>query len=89
MGISKQDIMSLIENSVKNYYLIKEYEKNGQLVYHKGWYEAKSKEAADALSSFLVSARAGNYKGNFKIKLPSEKQIAKYKKSIENSKRLD
>lgn len=86
MNISKEDVLVMLEKIVKDYYLIKEYEENGLLVNHHGWYEAKSKEAAEPLSSFLVSTRKGNYKGNFKINLPSQKEIGKNEKIIREKK---
>lgn len=86
MNIDQENISEMLEKSVKDYYLIKQYEENGLLVNHNGWYEARSKEAADPLSSFLVSARTGNYKGNFKIKLPSQKEIEKREKIIREKK---
>lgn len=86
MTISKKEVLELFEKTVKNYYLIQEFEKSGQLIYHSGWYEAKSQEAADALSSFLISIRSGHPKGNFKIKLPTKKEISNYEKAISNHK---
>lgn len=51
------DLKNLIKERVDNYPDLEAMVANGQLTYKTGWYEAKNKEAFDAIAPYATSFR--------------------------------
>lgn len=51
------DLKKLVKERIKNYPDLDSMVAKGELIYKSGWYEAKNKEASDAIIQYAIGIR--------------------------------